>query len=124
MIVGSHGQPLAQIMQDMKGYTSKELRKVIETNRSESRREWMLEIMTSAGKKNSNNVAFQLWQQDNHPIELKTPKMAWQKLNYIHDNPVEAGFVSRPEDFLYSSAGDYFVSRGLVDVSLLEPWFI
>lgn len=124
MIVGSHGQPLAQIMQDMKGFTSKELRKIIETHRSESRKEWMLEIMTRAGSMNSNNVAFQLWQQDNHPIELITPKMAWQKLNYIHDNPVKSGFVSKPEDFIYSSAGDYFGNRGLVEVRLLEPLFI
>ena len=124
MIVGSHGEPLAQIMRDMKGFTSKELRSLIETHRSESRREWMLGIMNSAGVKNSNNVAFQLWQQDNHPIELITPAMAWQKLNYIHNNPVKAGFVSRPEEFLYSSAGDYFGNRGLVEVSLLNPLII
>ena len=124
MIVGSHGEPLAQIMRDMKGFTSKELKNLIETHSSESRREWILGIMKSAGLKNSNNVAFQLWQQDNHPTELITPAMAWQKLNYIHDNPVRAGFVSRPEDFLYSSAGDYFGNRGLVEVILLNPLII
>jgi len=27
-----------------------------------------------------------------------------EKVNYIHNNPVEEGLVERPEDYLYSSA--------------------
>lgn len=30
-----------------------------------------------------------------------------QKLNYIYNNPVKKGFVSKPEDWLYSSARNY-----------------
>ncbi len=30
--------------------------------------------------------------------------MAYQKLDYTHYNPVEAGVIDRPEDDLYSSA--------------------
>ena len=62
----------------------------------------MLNMMYEAGKSNPNNRNFQLWQQHNHPIELSDPKTAWQKLDYIHDNPVEAGFVENEEDWLYS----------------------
>ena len=61
----------------------------------------MLWMMEQAGKKNSNNRGFQFWQQDNHPIELITPPDTHQKLDYLHYNPVEAGFVQHPEDYLY-----------------------
>jgi putative transposase len=59
----------------------------------------MLQKMGEAGKQNSNNIAFQLWQQDNHPIQLNTATMAHQKLDYIHYNPVKAGIVEKPEDY-------------------------
>ena len=43
-------------------------------------------------------------QQNNHPIELNTPAVTHQKLDYLHNNPDEAGFVRYQEDYLYSSA--------------------
>jgi len=46
-----------------------------------------------SGKKNGNNTNFQFWQQKNKPIELSDTKMIDQKLNYLHNNPVEEGFV-------------------------------
>ena len=33
--------------------------------------------------------------------------MFWTKLKYIHNNPVKAGLVKRPEDYIYSSARNY-----------------
>ena len=41
-----------------------------------------------------------------------------QKLNYIDDNPVRAGIVDMPAEYLYSSARDYEGSKGLVNVTL------
>ena len=57
----------------------------------------------------------------NHPIPLTTTKIAHQKLDYIHNNPVEAGFVDKAEEYLYSSARDYYGARGLIDINLLDP---
>ena len=42
--------------------------------------------------------------------------MARQKLDYIHNNPVEAGSVAEPEHWLYSSAIDYSGGKGLLEV--------
>jgi REP-associated tyrosine transposase len=49
--------------------------------------------MQQAGKKNSNNSAFQFWQQHNPPIQLVTNEMIDQRLDYLHNNPLESGFV-------------------------------
>ena len=46
--------------------------------------------------------------------------MAHQKLDYMHYNSVEAGFVSKPEDWLYSSAIDYYDGKGLLDIKILD----
>lgn len=32
-------------------------------------------------------------------------------MNYIHNNPVEAGIVEKPEHYMYSSAKDYFFTK-------------
>ncbi len=47
--------------------------------------------MERAAKKNTNEAKFQLWQPESHPIQLINNKMAHQKLDYIHYNPVEGG---------------------------------
>lgn len=121
MIIGTQQNNMEDIMRDMKRYTSIQLKAAIKDHPFESRKEWILWMMKRAGRKNSNNIDFQLWQQDNHPIQLYNATMAHQKLDYTHYNPVEAGIVERPEDYLYSSARNYCGMKGLIDVILLDP---
>lgn len=63
----------------------------------------------------SNVHKYQFWRHDNRPIELWNNKVVDEKINYIHQNPVEEGFVFRAEDYMYSSAIDYAGEKGLLD---------
>jgi putative transposase len=119
LIIGSETNKLQDIMRDFKAYTSHALRKCIEVNERESRKEWMLWMMKRAGMKNSNNKDWQLWQQDSHPIQLFNAEITKQKLDYLHNNPVVAGFVNKAEEYVYSSAADYYGKCGLLDIRLL-----
>ena len=122
MIIGSRGNNLSNIVRDLKRHTSEKLRAEIRMNPTESRREWILSMMEHAGSDNGNNRGFQLWQQHNHPIILDTDKILHQKLDYIHNNPVEAGFVELAEEWLYSSARDYLTERrGILEVIKVDP---
>ena len=124
MIVGTNGaQKLEHIIRDLKSHVSLKIRKILENKEevAESRREWMLWMMERAGSKNGNNVGFQFWQQHFHPIELNTNEIIDQKLDYIHNNPVEAGFVESMEMWKYSSAADYCGSgKGVLELILIE----
>ena len=113
------GGSLSNIIRDLKSYTARHIRKYMENNPQESRKEWMLWMMERAGKKNSNNNGFQLWQQHNHPIELSTVELLKQRLAYVHENPVKAGFVSRAADWNWSSARDYEGEKGEVELFFL-----
>ena len=95
------------LIRDFKGFTSRKMLKIIEDNPQESRKEWMLWMFERAGKKNSNVKCRQFWQQNNRPIEIWSLKVFEQKLEYIHNNPVETGFVTDPIDWKYSSARNY-----------------
>ncbi|MBL7870603.1 MAG: transposase [Cyclobacteriaceae bacterium] len=117
MIIGSKGGPMDKIVGEMKSFTSRSLRRAISEHPAESRREWMINFMEKSGMQNSNNNDWQLWQQHNHPIEILNTAMFFQKMEYIHRNPVEAGVVENEEDYLYSSARDFFCKKGLVQLS-------
>jgi len=52
---------------------------------------------------------------------LDTTEMYNQKLEYIHCNPVTAGFVAEPWHWIYSSARDYHTDKkGLLDIVFLD----
>ncbi|MGL1886121.1 MAG: hypothetical protein OCD76_06370 [Reichenbachiella sp.] len=72
--------------------------------------------MERAGQKNSNVQHRQFWQKHNQPIELYSAEVIDQKMGYIHDNPVEAGFVTEPHYWKYSSAMDYSGGQGLLKI--------
>jgi putative transposase len=55
--------------------------------------------------------------QNNKPLEIKDQEMFDKMLEYIHMNPVMAGFVIKPEDWKYSSARDSSAMQGLIDLS-------
>ena len=121
LILGTTGEiKLEDIIRDFKSYTSRHIRKAIEGSQQESRKEWILNAMYKAGTTKSNNKDFQFWQQHNHPIEMNSNEMIDSKLEYIHQNPVEAGFVDQPREWLYSSARDYGGEKGLIDLMFLD----
>jgi REP element-mobilizing transposase RayT len=81
-----------------------------------------LEDIVRDMKKHTSLEDWQFWQQHNKPIEIKDKEMFDKILDYIHQNPVVAGFVTKPEDWKYSSAGDFcgpdsYRVKGLVELS-------
>ena len=43
-----------------------------------------------------------------------------QKMAYIHENPVKAGFVERAEDWMYSSQRNYSGKYALLEIDEME----
>ena len=53
------------------------------------------------------NKFVKVWLDGFHPEIIFSNKFFFQKLNYIHNNPVVAGLVSVQEEYNYSSARNY-----------------
>jgi len=121
LLASSGSYDLSGTLRDFKKFTSKEVVGAIKSNGHESRKEWMIEMFRQAGGTNSRNTDYQFWQQDNQPKECYSPEFTIQKLNYIHNNPVKAGIVDRPEEYLYSSARDYHNKKncGLLKIAFI-----
>jgi len=58
----------------------------------------------------------QVWQEGHHPEQIQNDEMMWQKLEYMHNNPVLRGYVDDPLHWRYSSARNYAGQPGLIDV--------
>ncbi|HKK59743.1 MAG TPA: transposase [Salinivirga sp.] len=108
------------LLKEIKTFTSKQLQAQIKENPRESRKEWLLWFMQRAGKKNSNVKKSQFWQQNNKPIELWSRKVIEQKIAYIHNNPVESGFVTKPEQWKYSSASNYAKMEEAIEIDKIN----
>ena len=108
------GEPPGKILGDFKRFTSKKVVEAIKNNPQESRRDFLLNGFKCSAEKTSSVENYQFWRHDNKPIELWSAKVIREKICYIHNNPVEAGLVFRPEDYMYSSAIDYSGEVGLL----------
>jgi REP element-mobilizing transposase RayT len=49
------------------------------------------------------NYKHSLWEHHSNSFEIKTDAVMMQKVNYIHQNPVEEGLCERPEGYRFSS---------------------
>lgn len=103
------------LLGNFKRFTSKAIIKSILNNSKESRKEVLLEQFRLAASKSSNVKNYQFWRHDNKPIELWSNKVIFEKIKYIHNNPVEAGLVFRAEEYVYSSTVDYAGEKGILN---------
>jgi len=119
LIAQSNKGDLSGTIRDFKSFTSKEILKAIEEG-NESRNKWMLSVFKNAAMKHKRNSDYQLWTHENHALEIFSYNFFENKLDYMHANPVRAGLVEKPEEYIYSSAKNYAGENGLIPVETID----
>jgi hypothetical protein len=61
-----------------------------------------------------------MWTHKNHAVVLYSVDFARQKLDYLHNNPVRAGIVRKPEEYIYSSASNYAEMESVLEVLIMD----
>ncbi|MFN0276653.1 MAG: transposase [Chitinophagales bacterium] len=86
--------------QDLLSFTGHEIKKYLTKNNPEQLNNF---ISTQADR------AYHFWERRPRSIEIMSREIAWQKLNYIHNNPVKEKWqlAKLPEEYSYSSAAFY-----------------
>jgi REP element-mobilizing transposase RayT len=108
---------LSDVLRDLKKFTSKQIIKAIEEI-PESRSKWLLDKFGFEARRTRRAKNYKVWKDDNHAIEIEDYISIESKIEYIHNNPVSAMIVSKPEDYIFSSAIDYAEGKGLVNVTI------
>ena len=68
--------------------------------------------------KHKDDRDYQVYQEGSHPELISSDEMMFQKIEYIHYNPVRRGYIDEPEQWRYSSVRNYAGMDGLLDVTL------
>ena len=103
-MIGSNKR--AQVQRDFLKFTSQQIIKELRNSKSEL----LTEIMVGA-----TDRKYQVWERNSLSIPLWTTDVFWQKINYIHNNPVKAGYCDYPEQYKYSSAEFYLTGKSRWD---------
>ncbi|NII27884.1 transposase [Pseudoflavitalea sp. X16] len=109
---------LSDVVRDFKTFTSKAITQSI-ADEPESRREWLLYMFKFYAAPVASNDYYKIWTNNNHPEEIHSGDFMRAKLNYTHNNPVRAGLVAEPHDYLYSSAPNYQGKKGVMEIDFL-----
>lgn len=91
-----HGYRLNQVQTSFKKFTAKQFLKLLQEDEQ-----------TELYKVSKPDRNHNFWKRNSLGIELFTEYAFLQKLNYIHYNPVMAGFCKFEEDYKFSSARFY-----------------
>ncbi len=120
IICRSKNDNLFNVIRDFKKFTSKKIMGEVASNVKESRRNWLEMIFKYHAKFNKRSSDKQFWTHENHSIELENNSLFESKLNYIHQNPVRAGWVEREEDYLYSSVRNFTTLDYLLQIDKIQ----
>ncbi|MBS1586616.1 MAG: transposase [Bacteroidetes bacterium] len=112
LIARSERGALSDTVRDLKKYTARKILEAIQ-NEPESRREWLLHRFAWNADQNKRSSDHQVWTHENHAIHIYSEDFFRQKLNYIHQNPVRAGWVEGENDYVYSSAKSLNENRNI-----------
>jgi len=100
-------------MARFKSYTAKRLLGYL----AEHNARQILEQLAFYKKAHKDDRAYQFWQEGCHPKWIQNDEMMRQKIEYVHQNPVQRGYVDLPEHWRYSSARSYAGQAGLLAVN-------
>ncbi|HPP76259.1 MAG TPA: transposase [Armatimonadota bacterium] len=102
---------LSDVVRDMKRHTAKTVGLKLEPD---GRLMWLRSFHNAA--KTPDGI--KLWKDEFHPEQIYSQKFFEQKVDYIHNNPVRAGYVVDPCYWKYSSAGFYYKQEpSVIDVT-------
>jgi putative transposase len=106
------GPQLSRRVGEFKSFTATSILKLMEAKGTET----LLQELEFYKLKHKQDQRHQLWQEGSHPQIIETEEMMWQKIEYIHNNPLRRGYVDDPVHWRYSSARDYAGLPGLLEV--------
>jgi hypothetical protein len=106
---------LSAVLRDFKSFTAKQLLEQLGVER----REWLLHQLRHFRIAHKPSE-YQVWQEGSHPQAIHDDAMMEQKLDYLHNNPVQRGWVASPEHWRYSSAHEWL--PGALPLLKCDPW--
>ncbi len=95
---------LVDLLRDFKSLVGKQ---IVAWMREEKLYRLLARFELGRNPRRARDARYCVLQYNNYVRGLEGSQALWQKINYIHSNPVYAGLATTPEDYPYSSARAY-----------------
>jgi len=119
LMAASSSGALSDTIRDFKKFTAYKILEAVQQE-PESRRDRLLHRFAWNAASPQRNHQYQVWTHENHAVAISSQTFFKQKLDYMHQNPVRAGWVEQEEDWLDSSAGYLLGKRKISAVPLSD----
>ena len=96
-IITDNSREASDTLRFLNGISAKRILDCLKVNATSS-----LEKLKMFEKK--RGYKYSVWEHHSDTFLVTSESMLMQKVNYIHFNPVKAGLVDHPDDYLYSSS--------------------
>ena len=103
---------LSGVMQSFKSWTAREIIRLLNVQGGRT----LLRQLKATKLNHKTQSEHQVWQEGGKPKQIQNDEMMWQKIEYIHNNPLDRGFVDDPVHWRWSSARNYAGQTGLIEV--------
>ena len=103
-IMGDHKRE--DVQRDLLKFTGQQILKVLRNEKARVQEKILV---------NAKDRKYQVWERNSLSIPILSEDVIWQKIEYIHDNPVRARMCDLPEEYKYSSASFYVNGERLWD---------
>jgi REP element-mobilizing transposase RayT len=110
------GDNLADEIRKFKSFTARSAIDFLKQHR----KTFLLSQLKAYKLSHHKDSEYQVWQEGVHPKQISTADMMRQKIEYIHFNPVKAGFIDSPLYWRYSSVHNYKGNSGIIPVTLFS----
>ena len=107
---------LSAEIRKFKSFTARECINYYQQNN----KQWVLKQLAFNKKAHKVNQVFQFWQEGFHPKLITSDEMLQNKLDYIHHNPVERGYIDDPAHWKYSSWRNFMQLEAVLDIEILS----
>jgi REP element-mobilizing transposase RayT len=120
LVASTMDEDLNDIIRDFKKITSKEIIKAV-NEVGESRVAWLLDKFAFHAKRLKRTSNYKVWKDGFHPKIMDRTKKLEAAINYVHYNPVEAGYVRHEWEWVNSSAS--FYADGMLCNVEITSWY-
>jgi putative transposase len=97
-LITDQPKPVSEVLRVIKGITAHRVISYLKEN------SYLSSLAKLQHQTRERNYRYSLWQTERNVFPIFSEGLFMQKVNYIHNNPVRAGFVERAIDYHWSSA--------------------
>ena len=110
------GDNLAEKIRLFKSYTARQIINYLKKQRADN----LCQKFRINAKESGTKSKFRLWQKGFHPKQIIGDKMMLQKIDYIHKNPVKAGYARKEQEWKYSSIHNYIGQEAPIEITCYQ----